>query len=77
MCLLSPPSETHSTYACHTDKEEAKQCICEAVHMQTSGKCHMPEHECQDSIASLRTGENPATPPMQLLSMHAAQNCIT
>ena len=43
------------------------------MHMQTSGKCQMPEYECQDRIASLRTGENSAIPPMQLLSMHAAQ----
>ena len=40
------------------------------MHMQTSGKCQMPEHDCQDSIASLRTGENPATPP-HAASVHA------
>ena len=46
------------------------------MHMQTSSKCQWPEHEYQDSIASLRTGGNPATPPMQLLSMHVQQKAI-
>ena len=40
------------------------------MQMQTSGKCQRPEHECQDSIASLRIGRE-SSHPSHAASVHA------